>query len=187
MRATHVETLQKHLEELKNALEGGNNFNIVSRSVTETTRTFVKRIWLSSIPRVLCLHLNRLVGHGVKLSHHVMFQMELEVSEFFLFGQRNKESATYTLRSVVVHHGTSRCVCVCLSVCALSNNPDSLFFSHVFICNNSDPSSLQRSGHYTVFRYLDGNKWVHISDTHVQPVSVHEVLACEAYLLFYQR
>ncbi len=120
MRATHVETLQKHLEELKNALEGGNNFNIVSRSVTETTRTFVKRIWLSSIPRVLCLHLNRLVGYDVKLLHHVMFQMELEVSEFCLFGQRNKESATYTLRSVVVHHGTSRCVCVCVCLYVLS-------------------------------------------------------------------
>ncbi len=180
MHATHVETLQEHLEELKNALEGGNLDNIVY-SVTETTRRFVKRLWLSAIPRVLCLHLNRLVGHDVKLSHHVMFQMELEVSEFCLLGQRKKETATYSLRSVVVHHGTSRCVC------ALSDNPEALFFSHVFTCNNSDPGSFQRDGHYTVFRCLNDNKWVHVSDAQVQPVSIHEVLACEAYLLFYQR
>ncbi len=112
MHATHVETLQEHLEELKNALEGGNNLDNIVYSVTETTRRFIKRLWLSAIPRVLCLHLNRLVGHDVKLQHHVMFQMELEVSEFCLFGQRKKETATYSLRSVVVHHGTSRCVCV---------------------------------------------------------------------------
>ncbi len=117
--ATHVEMLQKHMEGLKLALDNspwaGGSLEKLVYTMSETRREFVKRLWLSAIPRVLCLHLNRLVDHEVKLSHHVMFQLKLDVKEFCLLGgQYTKESATYSLQSVVVHRGTSRYMCAAL-------------------------------------------------------------------------
>ncbi len=115
MHATYIEPLQEHLEELKIALEaGGSSLDNVIFTLTEeaTPWRFMKRLWLSAIPRVLCLHLNRLVDHDVKLSHHVMFELELEVGELCLLGHRKKKeetTTTYSLRSVIVHHGTCRC------------------------------------------------------------------------------
>ncbi len=134
MHATHIEPLQEHLEELKIALEnspwaGGSSLDNLISTITEITpRGFIKHLWLSAIPQVLCLHLNRLVGHEVKLSHHVMFELELEVGEFCLLGHRKKEeTATYSLRSVIVHHGTSRCALITLNI-HISSFPPFFYF-----------------------------------------------------------
>lgn len=47
-------------------------------------------------------------------------------------------------------------------------------------------------GHYTTFRKVkssssDGDSWVHASDLQVEATTEARVLACEAYLLFYER
>lgn len=77
-------------------------------------------------------------------------------------------SFKYLLQSVIVHHGSAD------------------------------------GGHYTTYRRLSTvergmvvegglgllseelNSWVHVSDDEVSPVSVDQVLDCEAYMLFYQ-
>ena len=46
------------------------------------------------------------------------------------------------------------------------------------------PPSVER-GVQSVHAFDDS--WVHVSDEHVQPVQLEDVLACEAYMLFYSR
>ena len=43
------------------------------------------------------------------------------------------------------------------------------------------------SGHYTAYVRGGGDRWFHLDDSRVSPVSADTVLACEAYVLFYER
>lgn len=42
-------------------------------------------------------------------------------------------------------------------------------------------------GHYVCYVQNGGGDWWHISDAHASPAAVTQVLAAQAYLLFYRR
>ena len=151
----------------------------------------MKRIVLARLPRLLCLHLNRLCGER-KLTTRVDFPPLLNLAYFTAHQDdyaapghsalpsssmpaapfRASPKALYRLCSVVCHHGGSG------------------------------------SGHFTCYRQVKRYKrvedeeerkergdndeavermWVHVSDDDVRRVSWEEVMACEAYMLFYAR
>ena len=155
-------------------------------------RVFLKKTVLARLPRLLCLHLNRLCGER-KLTMRVDFPALLNLAHFTAHQDdyaarghstptsssstppaappRPSSKALYRLCSVVCHHGGSG------------------------------------SGHFTCYRQVNRYKrveeeetkewdgsdegeermWVHVSDDDVRRVSWEEVVACEAYMLFYTR
>lgn len=151
----------------------------------------------SQLPQALCFHLGRrhfcpMSGRMTKLRQHVQFPVHLDMTPFSAYGGDSAHAVSvseataspavarappsphrpavqptapalphfqYRLCSVIVHHGSSEV------------------------------------GHYTTYRRLAAppsvaaaaDRWVHISDEHVRPARLDEVLDSEAYMLFYSK
>ncbi|KAG5187582.1 hypothetical protein JKP88DRAFT_193754 [Tribonema minus] len=120
-------------------------------------RTFVKRLSLARLPRVLCLHFCRRHyspsrERMVKLSQRVRFPLELTRDGLARCGaSAAADSDLYLLRAVIVHQGSAD------------------------------------AGHYVAYRRVGrGAAWVCASDAAVRAATEEEVCACEAYMLFYE-
>jgi hypothetical protein len=74
----------------------------------------------------------------------------------------------YLLQAVIVHHGSA----------------DGGHYTTYRRLSRVDREGLDMGGHGLLSD--DINAWVHISDDEVRPAGLDEVLACEAYMLFYQ-
>jgi ubiquitin C-terminal hydrolase len=133
----------------------------------------VKQILIARPPKILCLHLTRMIGDG-KITKFVAFPQTLDFGTFIAnsshyssaFSSSSSSSGSrkirYELTSVIVHHGSSR------------------------------------GGHYTTFRKLvnsrnviddidSSEEWFHISDNHVSKVDLKTVFSAQAYMLFYEK
>ncbi|XP_028759581.1 ubiquitin carboxyl-terminal hydrolase 2 [Neltuma alba] len=129
-------------------------------------RNATKRVLIYKAPPVLTIHLKRfsqdIRGRLSKLSGHVSFKETIDLRPYMDPRCMSEENHEYRLVGVVEHSGTIR------------------------------------GGHYVAYvRGGQGNKeademsenctWYHASDAYVRQVSLKEVLACEAYILFYER
>mmetsp|Transcript_35716 Transcript_35716/g.46041 ORF Transcript_35716/g.46041 Transcript_35716/m.46041 type:complete len:188 (+) Transcript_35716:956-1519(+) len=148
--------------------------------VTMVRRSVSKRLLISRLPSVLILHVNRQEfcpqsGLPRKTRKKVLFSMELDMSPFCAFGGQDwravgsdgnpsscdlkSSKMMYDLCAVIEHHGGAI------------------------------------GGHYSTFRKVSSGPdlrdndahWVHASDVLVEETTPDKVLACEAYLLFYER
>ncbi|KAI9075813.1 hypothetical protein K1719_042299 [Acacia pycnantha] len=129
-------------------------------------RNATKRVLIYKAPPVLTIHLKRfsqdIRGRLSKLSGHVSFKETIDFRPYMDPRCGIEEKHEYRLVGVVEHSGT------------------------------------MRGGHYVAYvRGVQRNKeadeenekwtWYHASDAYVREVSLKEVLACEAYILFYER
>eukprot|EP00612_Vaucheria_litorea_P002397 CAMPEP_0171457448 /NCGR_PEP_ID=MMETSP0945-20130129/3531_1 /TAXON_ID=109269 /ORGANISM="Vaucheria litorea, Strain CCMP2940" /LENGTH=416 /DNA_ID=CAMNT_0011983075 /DNA_START=100 /DNA_END=1350 /DNA_ORIENTATION=+ len=138
-----------------NLLNGSNGFE--SRH-GPALKKFYKRLTLTRMPPVLCLHLcrrqfNASQNRFVKLNHQVSFPFVLS----------NKELS-----------------CCCQSDQILSSN------CHYVLCAVIVHIGSAESGHYVAYRKISGGKWVFASDTQVRSASEDEVQRSNAYMLFYE-
>lgn len=127
--------------------------------------TALKKIFLSRLPPLLCLHIKRRSynnnGQPMKLNHHIVFPLNLDMTSYAKdyiadgIDKNNKiknsfmKPLKYSLCSVIVHDGTAY------------------------------------SGHYTTFCKVQ-KKWMLFNDIIVKEVTEQDVLSCQAYMLFYQ-
>eukprot|EP00873_Tetraselmis_striata_P042528 jgi/Tetstr1/462792/TSEL_007743.t1 len=130
-------------------------------------RPAVKRYQIHRAPDLLTVHLKRfqqnMRGRLEKISGSIPFDFHLDLSQFCDPNGLEKNGARYELLGVVVHSGTLR------------------------------------GGHYVAYvrrtaQVLHSHddaqfppKWHFVSDSFAKPVEESEVLACEAYMLLYNR
>ena len=149
-----------------------------------------KRIALARLPRALCLHLNRLRGDH-KLTTRVDFPLILNLA-YFTAHQDDYAAAEHKPTSAADSSAMPR-----------APQPRVLYRLCSVVCHHGGSGS----GHYTCYRQHDRYRrveveekkdyseddesrekvWVHVSDDQVRRVTTEEVMACEAYMLFYQR
>lgn len=165
----------------------------IADEITEVARVRTdacKQLKISRLPEVLCLHLSRRLynpttGCMLKNRFKITFPTRLDMKQYMessvsssesasslILGSNHSQSNTeYNLRAVIVHHGDAN------------------------------------TGHYTTYALLDApgptlsssaessyseistrnKRWMHFSDEKAVPVSQDEVLASEAYMLFYDK
>ena len=133
-----------------------------------------KQYVFSRLPSILCFHLGRRyfnsrTGHMSKLRQHVVFPLTLGMAQFTAYG-----GACGGVVSLDPPAASS--------AEAPAAQPFRYTLSSVVVHHGSSDA-----GHYTMFRKLRecGESWVHVSDEHVQPASVEQVLSAQAYMLFY--
>jgi ubiquitin C-terminal hydrolase len=140
---------------------------MLSSSLTKIRSPIHKQHSLSRYPEILCLHLCRRVysessGQIVKVNKHVQFPLQLDLSKYFFFKDRQQQVGLdtqmprYRLVAVVVHLGSAD------------------------------------SGHYATYCSMEDRAtskrcWNFFSDDRVQRVEEAQVLSSQAYLLFYER
>lgn len=138
----------------------------------------VKRLRLSRLPPLLCLHLCRrqyIEGRMRKIKHHISFPLCLSSNDLGYSGPEME----YGLRAVIVHHGGPESGQSC--------------YLHLSICYHMYFLLL---GHYTTYALTSviseegetqsfQEQWIHFSDQDVQAVSEQQVLSSEAYILLY--
>jgi len=138
-------------------------------------RRFIKQARVLRGPECLCLHLNRLnhggympYGGGTrKKPNHVAFGTKLTLDEYTNDGPGEGPRLCYQLVAVVVHHGSS------------GHSGHYTAYRDVAMPNATNSASASSAdAYYTA-------DWVQISDSHVVRVKEEEVLAAQAYLLFY--
>lgn len=118
-----------------------------------------KRLVITSIPPVLCLHVKRLhydVNYNmVKCNQQIIFPEQLDLNKIVAFRQEkenlNSPSNFYRLISVVTHLG-SHC-----------------------------------GGHYITYRRTSQHDWTYTSDENVKLTNWKEVSASSAYMLIYEK
>ncbi|XP_062516621.1 ubiquitin carboxyl-terminal hydrolase 3-like [Corticium candelabrum] len=119
-----------------------------------------KKLWMTSLPPVLCLHLKRFRFTNMfrtKIDIHVQFPiMGLDMLPFLYATEETQKAACqnyYDLAAVIVHHGSG-----------------------------------VSSGHYTAYACSQiAGTWFHFNDSTVTEVSTEQVASCKAYILFYVR
>lgn len=180
--------------------------------VPKVRRRVSKRYVFSRLPSVLCFHVGRKVfnastGTMKKLTTRVDFPVILNMAPFTAFGGGDwKAVSSGKSRS----HKGQRCrpeptQSTCPSVpssCSLEYELCGVVQHHTL---GSTAGGVE-VGHYTAYRLLqcgyhsstandpsvsrfaatNSYRWVHISDETVVPVTIEQVLAAEAYLLFYR-
>jgi len=140
-------------------------------------RTTVNRkCSLGRMPQTLCFHLGRLhfdhtTGRAVKLNHHVKFPL---IANFSKYGFN--ENAPDLLLSRIPELDMK----VSSTVMAFRRR---LFELRSVIVHHGG----NNGGHFTAFRCVGANTWYYISDDQVVAVTVAQVLASHAYMLFYER
>uniref|UniRef100_A0A8C5JTU0 Ubiquitin carboxyl-terminal hydrolase n=1 Tax=Junco hyemalis TaxID=40217 RepID=A0A8C5JTU0_JUNHY len=138
-----------------------------------------KQMLISLAPPILTLHLKRFQQAGFnlqKVNRHIKFPEVIDLAPFCTAKCKNvaegNTKVLYSLYGVVEHSGTMR---------------SGHYTAYVKMrAMNSHLSDLVLRGQSQETEPVKG-QWFHISDTHVQPVSVSKVLSSQAYLLFYER
>ncbi|XP_062454137.1 ubiquitin carboxyl-terminal hydrolase 16 isoform X1 [Rhea pennata] len=141
-----------------------------------------KQMLISLAPPILTLHLKRFQQAGFnlrKVNRHIKFPEVLDLAPFCSVKCKNvaegNTKVLYCLYGVVEHSGTMR---------------SGHYTAYAKMRNmNNHLSDLVLRGESTQALETEPVKgqWFHISDTHVQAVSVSKVLSSQAYLLFYER
>ncbi|XP_066065345.1 ubiquitin carboxyl-terminal hydrolase 16 isoform X3 [Chamaea fasciata] len=140
-----------------------------------------KQMLVSLAPPILTLHLKRFQHAGFnlqKVNRHIKFPEVIDLAPFCTAKCKNvaegNTKVLYSLYGVVEHSGTMRSghYTAYVKMRAMNNHLSDLVFRGQSQVLETEPVKGQ---------------WFHISDTHVQPVSVSKVLSSQAYLLFYER
>nr|XP_054484429.1 ubiquitin carboxyl-terminal hydrolase 16-like isoform X8 [Agelaius phoeniceus] len=140
-----------------------------------------KQMLISLAPPILTLHLKRFQQAGFnlqKVNRHIKFPEVIDLAPFCTAKCKNvaegNTKVLYSLYGVVEHSGTMRSghYTAYVKMRAMNNHLSDLV--------------LRGQSHASETEPVEG-QWFHISDTHVQPVSVSKVLSSQAYLLFYER
>ncbi|XP_030317088.1 ubiquitin carboxyl-terminal hydrolase 16 isoform X1 [Calypte anna] len=141
-----------------------------------------KQMLISLAPPILTLHLKRFQQAGFnlrKVNRHIKFPEVLDLAPFCTAKCKNvtegNTKVLYSLYGVVEHSGTMRSghYTAYAKMRSLNNHLSDL------VLQGQSPQALETE--------VVKGQWFHISDTHVQPVSVSRVLSSQAYLLFYER
>lgn len=141
-----------------------------------------KQMLISLTPPVLTLHLKRFQQSGYnlqKVNKHIQFPEILDLAPFCSVKCENVaegcSQVLYSLYGVVEHSGTMRSGHYTAYVKTRTLNSQlSELVLHGKVQPTSEPESPK-------------GQWFHVSDTHVQAVSISKVLNSQAYLLFYER
>ncbi|KPP60124.1 ubiquitin carboxyl-terminal hydrolase 30-like, partial [Scleropages formosus] len=174
------------------------------QTVESQRSTFIKQLRLGKLPQCLCIHLQRLTwsseGTPIKKQEHVQFSeyLSMDCYKHCASGQR---SLWPLCTSRTVSSGGQ----VDVQEKKPANGTDS---EH---CNNKKPLSSaylfrltavlvhhgdMHSGHFVTYRRCPpsprssspfSTHWLWVSDDSVRKASLQEVLASNAYLLFYER
>ncbi|XP_033373932.1 ubiquitin carboxyl-terminal hydrolase 16 isoform X4 [Parus major] len=140
-----------------------------------------KQMLISLAPPILTLHLKRFQQAGFnlqKVNRHIKFPEVIDLAPFCTAKCKNvaegNTKVLYSLYGVVEHSGTMRSghYTAYVKMRAMNNHLSDLVLRGQSQASETEPVKGQ---------------WFHISDTHVQPVSVSKVLSSQAYLLFYER
>uniref|UniRef100_A0A8C3S770 Ubiquitin carboxyl-terminal hydrolase 16 n=1 Tax=Chelydra serpentina TaxID=8475 RepID=A0A8C3S770_CHESE len=140
-----------------------------------------KQMLISLAPPVLTLHLKRFQQAGFnlrKVNKHIKFPEVIDLAPFCAIKCKNVAEGNtrvlYSLYGVVEHSGTMRSghYTAYAKMRTVRNHLSDL------VLRGEIPQALETES---------AGQWFHISDTHVQPVSVSKVLNSQAYLLFYER
>ncbi|KAF4800731.1 ubiquitin carboxyl-terminal hydrolase 16 isoform X3 [Turdus rufiventris] len=140
-----------------------------------------KQMLISLAPPILTLHLKRFQHAGFnlqKVNRHIKFPEVIDLAPFCTAKCKNvaegNTKVLYSLYGVVEHSGTMRSghYTAYVKMRAMNNHLSDLVLRGQSQASETEPIKGQ---------------WFHISDTHVQPVSVSKVLSSQAYLLFYER
>ncbi|XP_066428143.1 ubiquitin carboxyl-terminal hydrolase 16 isoform X1 [Molothrus aeneus] len=140
-----------------------------------------KQMLISLAPPILTLHLKRFQQAGFnlqKVNRHIKFPEVIDLAPFCTAKCKNvaegNTKVLYSLYGVVEHSGTMRSghYTAYVKMRAMNNHLSDLVLRGQSHASETEPVKGQ---------------WFHISDTHVQPVSVSKVLSSQAYLLFYER
>ncbi|XP_041319950.1 ubiquitin carboxyl-terminal hydrolase 16 isoform X4 [Pyrgilauda ruficollis] len=140
-----------------------------------------KQMLISLAPPILTLHLKRFQQAGFnlqKVNRHIKFPEVIDLAPFCTAKCKNvaegNTKVLYSLYGVVEHSGTMRSghYTAYVKMRAMNNHLSDLVLRGKSQASETEPVKGQ---------------WFHISDTHVQPVSVSKVLGSQAYLLFYER
>ncbi|XP_050187270.1 ubiquitin carboxyl-terminal hydrolase 16 isoform X2 [Myiozetetes cayanensis] len=141
-----------------------------------------KQMLISLAPPILTLHLKRFQHAGFnlqKVNRHIKFPEVIDLAPFCTAKCKNvaegNTKVLYSLYGVVEHSGTMRSGHYTAYVKMRTTN------NHLsdLVLRGQSPQALETEP-------VKG-QWFHISDTHVQAVSVSKVLSSQAYLLFYER
>ncbi|XP_057266179.1 ubiquitin carboxyl-terminal hydrolase 16 isoform X1 [Pezoporus wallicus] len=141
-----------------------------------------KQMLISLAPPVLTLHLKRFQQAGFnlrKVNRHIKFPEVIDLAPFCTAKCKNvaegNTKVLYSLYGVVEHSGTMRSghYTAYAKMRSMNNHLSDL------VLRGQSPQALETEP-------VKG-QWFHISDTHVQAVSVSKVLSSQAYLLFYER
>ncbi|NXK46372.1 UBP16 hydrolase, partial [Chauna torquata] len=141
-----------------------------------------KQMLISLAPPILTLHLKRFQQAGFnlrKVNRHIKFPEVIDVAPFCTVKCKNvaegNTKVLYSLYGVVEHSGTMRSGHY--TAYAKMRNMNKHLSD--LVLEGQSPQALETEP-------VKG-QWFHISDTHVQAVSVSKVLSSQAYLLFYER
>ncbi|XP_071418795.1 ubiquitin carboxyl-terminal hydrolase 16 isoform X4 [Pithys albifrons albifrons] len=141
-----------------------------------------KQMLISLVPPILTLHLKRFQHAGFnlrKVNRHIKFPEVIDLAPFCMAKCKNvaegNTKVLYSLYGVVEHSGTMRSghYTAYVKMRTMNNHLSDL------VLQGQSPQALETEP-------VKG-QWFHISDTHVQAVSVSKVLSSQAYLLFYER
>ncbi|KAM6095745.1 ubiquitin carboxyl-terminal hydrolase 16 isoform 2-T3 [Chlamydotis macqueenii] len=141
-----------------------------------------KQMLISLAPPILTLHLKRFQQAGFnlrKVNRHIKFPEVIDLAPFCTVKCKNvaegNAKVLYSLYGVVEHSGTMRSghYTAYTKMRSMNNHLSDL------VLRGQSPQALETE--------VVKGQWFHISDTHVQPVSVSKVLSSQAYLLFYER
>uniref|UniRef100_A0A2D4FMZ8 Ubiquitin carboxyl-terminal hydrolase n=1 Tax=Micrurus corallinus TaxID=54390 RepID=A0A2D4FMZ8_MICCO len=139
-----------------------------------------KQMLISLAPPILTLHLKRFQQAGYnlqKVNKHIMFPEVMDLAPFCSIKCKNVREGTsevlYSLYGIVEHSGTMR---------------SGHYTAYVKTSTTSHLSDLVNDKTQQISESESPRRqWFHVSDTHVQAVSISKVLKSQAYLLFYER
>ncbi|EDQ92397.1 uncharacterized protein MONBRDRAFT_22039 [Monosiga brevicollis MX1] len=151
-----------------------------SKPIPPVAREASKQLLIELPPTVLTLHLKRFEQHGTRLSkssRHVSFPLVLDIAPFCstecsMTVYSGKECGVrYELRSVVVHQGR------------LTGGHYVAYVRTDMEASTKDTAAAQGPSQTSG----SPSSWYCVSDASVRKVAEKEVLAAEAYILFYER
>ncbi|KAM6446526.1 ubiquitin carboxyl-terminal hydrolase 16 isoform 1-T2 [Liasis olivaceus] len=181
---THIEKLCENNKLLcevctRNQLCGMKTNGINAKKYVYTNAK--KQMLISLAPPILTLHLKRFQQAGYnlqKVNKHITFPEVMDLAPFCSIKCKSVTEGTskvlYSLYGIVEHSGTMRSGHYTAYVKTRTVTSQLSDLVHGKIQQTSESVSSRR-------------QWFHISDTHVQAVSISRVLKSQAYLLFYER
>lgn len=189
------------------SLSSNNGFNC---EYCNRTTDGVKRLYPLDLPRCFVLHLKRLLPGG-KYDQHISFPLMLDMSKYIAtrkteMKQSTQETSDHELESQKILTDPQ----IPLTIDEIANNPTSTdqaiepSESRVIDDQSNAKEEPQvnqnmyhlvsvvvhqgssRGGHYIAYVRCKG-QWYYTSDSTVMKSSERDVLACQAYMLFYAR